>query len=239
MADADALLAAVEKSPAATATHDKAAWVGMFTDDGRIEDPVGSRPHVGIARIGRFYDTFIGPRQITFHRDLDIVSGTTVVRDLTLEIMLGSVVLMVPMFIRYDLRRVESDWQVSSLRAYWELPAMVAQFARHGPKAIPASLQLSAGVLRHQRVVGTAGFVSGFRGVGRRGKTLVADALAAGQLGDVRLGQKIIASGSTVAAAVTTPTGRGVLFAEIDGGEIRDVSVLDSTTDHTAEDPDR
>ncbi len=29
--------------------------------------------------------TFIGPRDITFHRDLDIVSGTVVLRDLELE----------------------------------------------------------------------------------------------------------------------------------------------------------
>ena len=233
MADADALIAAVDKSPQATAAHDKAAWVGMFTEDGRIEDPVGSRPHVGIAQIGRFYDTFIGPRQITFHRDLDIVSGTSVVRDLTLEIMLGSVVLMVPMFIRYDLRQVENDWQVSSLRAYWELPVMVAQFARHGAKAVPAALQLSAGLVRHQRIAGTAGFVSGFRGVGRGGKKVVAEALDAGQLGDVkyRPAHKIIASGSTVAAIVTTPSGPGVLFAELEGRKIRDFSMFRSPDD--------
>jgi hypothetical protein len=227
------LLAAVEKSPQATAAHDKAAWVGLFTEDGRIEDPVGSRPHIGHAQIGRFYDTFIGPRQITFHRDLDIVSGTTVVRDLTLEIMLGSVVLLVPTFIRYDLSHVEKDWRISSLRAYWELPSMVAQFLRQGAKAVPATLQLSAGLVRHQRIVGTAGFASGFRGVGRRGKRLVAEALEAGRLGDVtyRPAHKIIASGSTVAAIVATPSGPGVLFAELDGREIRDASVFCSATD--------
>jgi hypothetical protein len=62
-----ALLAAVERSPEAAA-HDRAGWVGLFTVDGRIEDPVGSRPHVGQAQIGRFYDTFIGPRDIAFDR---------------------------------------------------------------------------------------------------------------------------------------------------------------------------
>ena len=44
-----ALLAAVERSPEAAAAHDRAGWVGLFTVDGRIEDPVGSRPHVGQA----------------------------------------------------------------------------------------------------------------------------------------------------------------------------------------------
>lgn len=69
------LLAAVEQSPAAAAAHDRAGWAGLFSADGRVEDPVGSRPHVGPDQIGRFYDTFIGPRDITFHRDLDIVHG--------------------------------------------------------------------------------------------------------------------------------------------------------------------
>src|ERR687883_1471579 len=106
------LLAAVEQSPRAAAAHDRAGWVGLFTDDGRIEDPVGSRPHVGPAQISRFYDTFIGPRQITFHRDLDIVSGTSVIRDLTLEVMMGADVrMMIPAFLRYDLRQAESGWQ--------------------------------------------------------------------------------------------------------------------------------
>ncbi len=55
---------------------------------------MGSRPHVGHAEIGRFYDTFIGPRDITFHRDLDIVFGTVVLRDLELEVAMGPAVTM-------------------------------------------------------------------------------------------------------------------------------------------------
>jgi SnoaL-like domain len=225
------LLAVVEKSPEAIAAHDKSAWVGLFAPDGCVEDPVGSRPHLGHAQIGRFYDTFIGPRQVTFHRNYDIVSGTTVVRDVTLEVKMGAhVTMMIPIFMRYDLRQDENNWQITRLRAYWELPAMVAQFLRHRAKAIPASLQLSAALARNQRLVGTAGFVSGFRGVGRRGKRMVADALATGRLGDVQLGDKVIASGSTVAAAATTPSGRGVLIAAFDGRDIRDVDVFRSPT---------
>lgn len=62
----DELLAAVERSPQAAAAHDRAGWVGLFTGDARVEDPVGSQPQVGHEAIGRFYDTFIGPRDITF-----------------------------------------------------------------------------------------------------------------------------------------------------------------------------
>src|SRR5919205_649337 len=105
-ASAAELLAVVEQAPRAGAAHDRAGWVGLFTEDGRIEDPVGTRPHVGTAQIGRFYDTFIGPRQITFHRDVDIVAGTSVIRDLTLEVMMSADVrMMIPAFLRYDLRQ--------------------------------------------------------------------------------------------------------------------------------------
>lgn len=103
--DRSQLLAAVERSPQAAAAHDRAGWVGLFTGDGRIEDPVGSRPHVGHEQIGRFYDTFIGPRDIKFHRDLDIVVGRAVLRDLELEVAMGSAATMyIPAFLRYDLR---------------------------------------------------------------------------------------------------------------------------------------
>src|SRR6188768_136978 len=98
------MLAAVERSPAAAGAHDRDGWVALFAPDGRIEDPVGSRPHVGRAQIARFYDTFIGPRDITFHRGRDVVSGSTVIRDLTLEVKMGaSVTMTIPAFLRYDL----------------------------------------------------------------------------------------------------------------------------------------
>ena len=169
-----ALLAAVERSPEAAAAHDRAGWVGLFTTDGRIEDPVGSRPHVGHGEIGRFYDTFIGPRDIAFRRDLDVVRGPAVVRDLDLEVVMGSAVTMtIPAFLRYDLREVDGEWKIAMLRAYWELPSMMLQFLRNGVSAVPVTVQLSQGLIRNQRLRGTAGFAAGFRRVGSRCKELV------------------------------------------------------------------
>ena len=169
-----ALLAAVERSPEAAAAHDRNVWVGLFTTDGRIEDPVGSRPHIGSAEIGRFYDTFIGPRDIAFHRDLDVVSDSVVVRDLDLQVAMGSAVTMViPAVLRYDLREVNGEWKIATLRAFWELPAMMLQFLRNGASAVPATIQLSQGLIRNQRLRGTVGFVAGFRRVGSRHKELV------------------------------------------------------------------
>lgn len=182
--DRQQLLAAVERSPQAAAEHDRAAWVALFTPDGRIEDPVGSRPHLGRTQIGRFYDTFIAPRDIRFHRDLNVVFGTTVLRDLELEVAMGPTVTMyIPAFLRYDLRETNGEWLIGALRAYWELPAMMVQFLRSGPGAARPAVDLCRGLLRNQGWRGSAGFMAGFRRVGAPHQRLVRrflDAVAAG-----------------------------------------------------------
>jgi Nuclear transport factor 2 (NTF2) domain len=268
-----ALLAAVERSPEAAAAHDRAGWVGLFTTDGRIEDPVGSRPHVGHGEIGRFYDTFIGPRDVAFRRDLDVVRGPAVVRDLDLEVVMGSAVTMtIPAFLRYDLREVDGEWKIAMLHAYWELPSMMLQFLRNGVSAVPATVQLSQGLIRNQRLGGTAGFVAGFRRVGSRRKGLVktfvdavgrADKLAAQRtlspdatmtFGDDNAADiadlvarcpgsgatKLIAAGATIAASITSPRGRGVIFADVARrrNEIRRIRYFPaSSTSDTADNP--
>jgi hypothetical protein len=167
------MLAAVERSPEAAGVHDRDGWVGLFTADGRVEDPVGSRPHQGTVAIERFYDTFIGPRDITFHRDVDIVVGTTVIRDLELEVKMASTLTMrIPTYLRYDLEDHDGDLNVAALQAFWELPAMVGQFLRSGVRAVPAGAELSRALLTNQGLAGTLGFLSGFGGVGSGGKRL-------------------------------------------------------------------
>ncbi|WP_046314909.1 ketosteroid isomerase family protein [Mycobacterium sp. UM_Kg1] len=189
-ATAAELLAAVEQSPAAAAAHDRAGWTGLFSDEGRVEDPVGSRPHIGAEQIGRFYDTFIGPRDITFHRDLDIVRENTVIRDLQLEVAMGPAVTMhIPAILRYDLKESAGQWKLLSLQAFWELPAMVRQFLGTGVAAVPAGLGLTRALLRNQGLSGAAGFAGGFRRPAGAAKDTVRaflDALAVGDLATAR-----------------------------------------------------
>jgi hypothetical protein len=167
------MLAAVERSPEASGAHDRDGWVGLFTANGRVEDPVGSRPHLGTAAIERFYDTFIGPRGISFRRDVDIVTGTTVIRDGELDVTMASeLTLKVPVYIRYDLQDEAGEVKIAALSAFWELPAMVGQFLRSGIRAVPAGLQLSQLLLTNQGLAGTLGFLSGFGGMGSGGKAL-------------------------------------------------------------------
>ncbi|WP_280830960.1 ketosteroid isomerase family protein [Mycolicibacterium frederiksbergense] len=172
------LIAAVELSPQAAGAHDRPGWVGMFAAGGQVEDPVGSRPHRGAAQIERFYDTFIGPRDITFHRDVDIVAGSTVIRDLELEVVMSPTVSMrIPAYLRYAVAATPAGPRITALQAYWELPTMIVQFARSGAGAVPVGLRLAAALLRNQGPSGALGFAKGFGGVGRAGKRLIAGLL--------------------------------------------------------------
>ena len=211
MAAVDAeLLAVVERSLAATDAHDRSGWVGLFTVDARVEDPYGSCPDVGLAEIGRFYDTFIGPREIVFHRDVDVAVGRAVVRDLTLEIVMADgVSLDVPMHLRYDLKASDGDWEVERLRAHWELPTMVAQMLRHGAKSLPVSLRLGAELLRNQGFGGTAGFVAGFRRPGRRQKRCVETFLDACVAGDELAARRELSRGAIVSVGDEAPIALG------------------------------
>ncbi|MGW0160910.1 nuclear transport factor 2 family protein [Mycobacterium sp. NPDC003323] len=198
-----AVLATVERSPAAAAAHDRAGWVGLFTPTARIEDPVGSRPHSGHAEIGQFYDTFIGPRAITFHRDIDIVRGHTVWRDLVLEVAMGAVTMRIPALLRYDVAPHGDGLAIERLQAYWELPAMMWQFTRNGPGAVPAAVQLSRALLVNQGPSGAAGFAAGLTGVGGRGKRLVGQLIDDACSGDEMTVRRRLGSDAEICAGDT------------------------------------
>ncbi len=234
------LLATVERSPEAAGRRDRRGWVGLFTDDGRVEDPVGSRPHVGTEQLGRFFDTFIAGRDIEFHRDLDIVCERTVIRDLTLGIAMGSGVTMaVPAVLRYRLREDGDELKIASLQAYWELAPMLRQFAGNGVAALPAGLALNRAMLANLGLGGTLGFLQGLRRPGPRQREALVDALTALAVGDelaVRrsLGaaelavglddlrtrfygaswSKVLAAGRSVTATVHTSDRRVVVIAD-------------------------
>lgn len=199
------LLAAAERSADAAGRRDRAVWIGLFSDDATIEDPVGSRPHRGPAQIERFYDTFIGPRQLVFRRDVDIVTANTVVRDLTLDVTmseggigLGSdLVMSVPIFIRYDLTAVDGELKIAALRAFWELPAMINQFARSGTAAVVPAWSMSKGLLGNQGLRGTLGFAAGLRRARRTQREAIVAFTSAVSRGD-ELGARRALTGAAI-----------------------------------------
>jgi hypothetical protein len=218
---ADAL-DAVERSPSAFEVHDREGWVGAFTYDGRVEDPVGSQPHRGRTAITRFYDTFIGPRDITFHRDTDIVVGPTVIRDLELEVRMASGLTMrIPAYLRYDLKHEHGELKIAELCAFWELPAMVGQFLRGGVRALPAGLQLSKGLLTNQGLIGTAGFLAGFRGTGPQGKRRFRQFLADAKAGDEVSVRRWLGKGARITSGDHEALGTAELLSRLAGARPR------------------
>jgi len=214
---ADALTA-VERSPAAVAAHDRAAWVGAFTPDGVVEDPVGSAPHRGTTALTRFYDTFIGPRRIVFHRDVDLVVDTTVIRDLELEVtMTAGVTMRIPAYLRYQVAADGAEVKIAEMAAYWELPAMIGQFLRSGVRAVPAGLQLGRGLLTNQGALGTLGFLNGLRGVGPQAKRRFGDFLSAVRAGDELGLRRWLGGDIHITAGEHTPMSRAELLDRLAG----------------------
>jgi SnoaL-like protein len=216
------MLATAERSPAAAGARDRKAWVGLFAADGCIEDPVGSTPHRGVAAIGRFYDTFIGPRVIRFHPDVDIVVGPTVVRDGELEVTMASTLtLRVPVYIRYDMKDDGGELKFTALSAFWELPAMAGQFLRGGVRAVPAGLQLSRLLMSNQGLVGTLGFLGGFRGLGTGTKDVVARFLDAACAGDEVGMRRRLAGEVRISSGDDLPLSAGDLLRHLSGARWR------------------
>lgn len=211
------VLATAERSPAAASARDRNAWVGLFTADGRVEDPVGAQPHRGRAAIGRFFDTFIGPRDVAYLPDVDIVSGTTVIRDGVLQAALGSITLRVPIYIRYDIQDTGAGLKIAALSAFWELPAMVGQFLRGGIGGVPAGLQLSRLLLANQGVVGTLGFLGAVRGTGPQDKRRFREFLADAQSGDEVAVRRRLGKGARMTIGDDVALGTAELLARLAG----------------------
>ncbi|MEU6829270.1 nuclear transport factor 2 family protein [Nocardia beijingensis] len=219
-----ALLAAVEASPRAVAAHDKSAWVGLFAPGAEVNDPVGSRPHIGRVAIERFYDTFIGPNTIAFRVDRDLVHPPMVVRDLTIVTTMSTgATVFVPMHLRYRLVEQDGVWKIAYLAAHWELAGMIWQLLRTGLPGIAAASRLGPQLVVNQGVGGALGMLRALGGVGRRGKratTRLFAAAASTDLSRVRelLGQRVdieLPAGTPVPVEEFTNRARNMRWSKV------------------------
>ncbi|QRY61986.1 nuclear transport factor 2 family protein [Gordonia sp. PDNC005] len=215
-------LATAQGSPAAVAAHDKAAWLALFTDDGIVNDPVGSAPHRGSDELSAFYETFIAPNDVVFHPHHDIVCDDVVVRDVTLEIrMSDAVVLSVPVHLRYEM---EEPDRIAGLYAHWELPTMIRQMLSKGLAAAPISVRLTKLLLQNQGLAGTAGFSRGFVRVGAREKRAALEHLHATQPNWTA--GKCLAAGRYVTVSLSSADEHAVAMVEFSGRAISDVTLF-------------
>jgi hypothetical protein len=188
-------------SPEAVARHDKAAWLGLFSAHAIVEDPIGTAPHqrqVGAGEncpLARFYETYIAPNDIAFQVTQDIVAGSTVVRDVVIEITAGTgLVTRVPTYILYELTEEGGQLKLARLAAHWELPKMVRQVAQQGWMGPKTSLLLTVRMLRMQGLRGLRGYMQGFSGIGQAGKDCLEEFVDAVNTRDVPALARLFAS---------------------------------------------
>lgn len=175
----------VNASPEAAARHDKEIWLSLFARQAVIEDPVGTAPHwrgngEGIGALERFYETFIAPNDITFHVHRDIIAGKTMIRDVTIEIVSHvGLTSRVHTYILYELTQEDGRLKIARLAAYWELFPMIKHVVGGGLPGIKMMINLSWRMLRIEGIVGVLGYMSGYKGIGHRGKDTVDHFVAA------------------------------------------------------------
>ncbi len=182
----DQLMEVAKASPAAVASHDREAWVGLFSRHAVIEDPVGSKPHHnglhdprsgvrGSAPLERFFDTFIAPNDISFHVERDVVSSPFVVRDVTIELMMRArLKVHVPMHLLYEICDEDGAPKIAHLRAHWELVPMVRQVLANGWPGLAAINTLGLRMAVNHGPGAVVGFGRGVLGIHRLGKDTVA-----------------------------------------------------------------
>jgi ketosteroid isomerase-like protein len=113
-------------SMTAVEAGDKAAWLALFAEDAVVEDPIGPSPFSpdGTGQRGReaieaFYDSVIGPNEVTFRIDSSWAAGDEVANVGTISTRMpdGTVVHTDGVFTY----RVGEDGKVVALRAFWEM----------------------------------------------------------------------------------------------------------------------
>ncbi len=120
-------LAVALASPQRVASHDEQGWLDLFTEDARVEDPVGTPPHSGREALRRFWRSFIADNDISLSSRLDLVVGQGVARDVTIDTRLaGGTRVRVDSYIRYTCRPSTTGPRLDALDAFWQLRDQVA-----------------------------------------------------------------------------------------------------------------
>lgn len=166
----------VERSPAAVAVHDRAAWLAIFSDDAVVEDPVGSAPAPKRdGTLGRFYDAFIAPHGIRFEIRRDQFLAGDVFRDAVIHTRVREGVnVEVPAYLLYQVAERDGRLAARRMAAHWQLSKMVGLAMRMGPRAWWAMTWLFVGMIRHLGLRWVAAYLASlWRTVGAQGIALL------------------------------------------------------------------
>jgi ketosteroid isomerase-like protein len=210
------VMAVVERSPAAVAVHDRAAWLALFSDDAVVEDPVGCAPAPKAdGTLGRFYDAFIAPHRIHFEIRRDHFLGDDVFRDAIIHTTVrDGVNVDVAAYLLYQVAERDGALAARRMAAHWALSSMVGLALRMGPRAWWAMTWLFVGMLRHLglRWVG-AYLASLWRTVGAHGLALARGLAKAIEARDAAALQACFDAGATIELGARTVEPRALLDA--------------------------
>jgi hypothetical protein len=119
------------RSIRAVESKDRASWLGMFAEDGLVQDPVGKSPldptgegHRGIEAITAFHDKVIAPTDLRFCIRQSFACGDECanVGTITVRLADGSV-SRTELVMLY---RLNAAGKLASLRAFWEFEDTMA-----------------------------------------------------------------------------------------------------------------
>lgn len=176
------LLAHAQASPTAVAAHDRGAWLALFADGGRVDDPVGTPAcckgaHTfartgGVDDLTRFYDCFIAPNAIRFEVHGDFVTGSAVARDVTIHVRGPTgVPTAVPAHLIYTMAGGSGGVRIARMEAFWQAADVMRTVRRAGVRGV-AAMMLNGWQLA--RSFGFAGARAYLRGVQDRVRSTVA-----------------------------------------------------------------
>jgi steroid Delta-isomerase len=119
------------RSQAAAGAKDRETWLGLFTPDAVVEDPIGPSPfdpegtgHRGTAAIAAFYDTVIDRAEsLVFDIERSYLCGNEIADVGTIRTTLagGTHIAIVRGVFTY---RGDGAGKLVALRAFWEMGAL-------------------------------------------------------------------------------------------------------------------
>lgn len=130
-------LVAARNSWRCVQAKDREGWLALMADDVRIEDPIGKAPTNpdgegvrGKAAVGEFYDTNIGPNQLSVETHESRTAGNESAHVLTLRTRFpnGMTAIVRGLFTYL----VDDAGKLTNLRGYWEMDDMTFEPAREG-----------------------------------------------------------------------------------------------------------
>jgi len=110
----------------------KEEWLSLFAEDAVVHDPVGKSPHDpegagfrGKARISEFWDTMIGPGNLTIIPHKRYPCGEDVVAvAMTAANNIAGLKTYIEMIATYE---VNEAGQLQTLKVYWDVDALTDQ----------------------------------------------------------------------------------------------------------------